>query len=148
MRHFADLVAKHSVDEATRPRQGDLGFFAADDKQLPAAVVKAAFAIDKMWALAGPVETRGGYAVLLKTGDRPAVDRSFEAEKDRIRNRLFNQRRFEEVNRFVERLQKRAWVEVIDKNLAAVRIDSRAGEKPQPKGATPTKGPPGKLPRP
>lgn len=123
VRHFAELVSAHSIDEPTKARRGDLDFFTADSTTRPRALVKAAFAIEGLWQLGGPVRTPQGFAVLMKTGEQAAVHRAFAAEKQRIKNRLFNQRRFEAVNRYVDELQQKARIEIDEKNLARVEIE-------------------------
>ena len=133
-------MAAQSIDPATKARHGNVDFFAADDKNLPPALVKAAFGLKKMWEIGGPVRTDQGFVVLMKTGHRPAVDRSFEAEKNRIKNRLFNERRFAAVNRYVEQLQAKAKVEVIEANLGKVAIDKPPAGGP--KGGAVSKPPP------
>jgi len=132
---FAELVQAHSVHQASRARAGDLDFFAADNKDLPAPVVAAAFKIEKMWALAGPVKTDEGWAVLMKTGHRAPIIKPFEREKEQIKNRIYNERRSQAILDFVKGLETRAQVKINDKNLGLVRPKMEPGKPPAPQHA-------------
>ncbi|MCA9663998.1 MAG: peptidyl-prolyl cis-trans isomerase [Myxococcales bacterium] len=123
-RYFAQLVNEYSVDPATKVRRGDLDFFEADSKKYAPEVVKQAFAIKGLWGLSEPFKTKGGWAVLLKTGERAEINRPLELEKNRIRNRLFNMRRFTKVNDYVKSLRAKAAVKIDEKNLASVKIET------------------------
>jgi parvulin-like peptidyl-prolyl isomerase len=124
--HFGELARKHTTDAATRDKRGDLDFFTRDAGNIPRPVIDAAFAIDGLWQLGGPVKTERGYAVVMKTGEMEAVDRPLEQEKDRIRSRVFNEKRLRAMEKFVEDLQARAKVQIDDKALAKVKVDLSA----------------------
>jgi parvulin-like peptidyl-prolyl isomerase len=126
--HFAELAAKHSIDPATKVRRGDVGFFAKDDTKVPPAIIEAAFSIDAMWTFAGPLKLDDKWAIVLKTGDMPGTNRPLEMERNRIRNRLYNERRLKAVEDFVKQLQESAKVEILEKNLAKVKTK----DAPQP----------------
>ncbi len=129
VRHFNSLVAKYSIDASTKAQRGNVDFFGAESTKLPAGLVKVAFALKKMWEVGGPVKTAQGQVVLMKTGHRPKLERPFETEKLRIKNRLFAERRFAAVNRFVEQLQAKAKVEIFEDNLGQVRLDKPGAVK-------------------
>jgi len=121
---FAELAVAHSTDPATKVKRGDLGFFSRDDEKVPKEVREAAFSLGPMWSVGGPIKLagEGGYAILMKTGEVADVNRPLEMERDRIRNRLFNERRLQAVEDFVKKLQDQAKVEILDKNLAKVEV--------------------------
>lgn len=123
VRHFSALVQEHSIDKASRERRGDLGFFDRTTTKIPKPVVDAAFAIDALWRVGPPVQTDEGWVVLMRTGEMDAVNRPLELERNRIKNRLYNQRRLKAVEKFVDDLQARAKVQIIDKNLSQVKVD-------------------------
>ena len=70
--------------------------------------------------------------MLLKTGERPAVDRSFDKEKARIKNKIYNERRFKAVNDFVDRLQEKATVKIEEANLQKVKLDVKDVKRAKP----------------
>jgi peptidyl-prolyl cis-trans isomerase C len=125
VRHFATLVRQFSIDPVTKVKRGDLGFFAKGDPKVPKELSEAAFAIESLWTLGGPVQTEKGFAVLMKTGETQAVNRSLETEKHRIKNRLFNERRLKTLEKYVDDLQQKATVKIYDKNLEKVELESR-----------------------
>lgn len=122
VRFFGNLVKSHSIDEDSKKRMGDLRFFAKGDPKIPAAAAEAAFSITNLWALGGPVQLEHGWAVLMKTGEMEAVNRPLELEKNRIKNRLFNERRLKAVEKFVKELQDKAKTSIVKKNLSKVKV--------------------------
>ena len=123
---FGDLAKKHSIDTATKPNRGDLDFFTRDAKNLPKELIEAAFGLRTLWQIGGPVKTAKGFAVVMKTGELQAVDKSLEQEKDRIKNRLFNERRTKAMESFIDDLQAKAKVQIDDKALEKVKLDLAA----------------------
>lgn len=131
-RYFAELVSLYSEDPASRAQQGDIDFFARDDDSVPEAVRKAAFGLEKLWQVAGPLALSDGrYVVLMKTGHREPVNRSLEDEKAQIKNRLFNERRQQAVEKYVEELKQKAKVEIVEENLSKVKL-KRGPSAPPP----------------
>lgn len=123
---FGELALKHSIDEATKAKRGDLDFFNREAKNVPKEIVEAAFAMKGLWKLGGPVKTDKGYAVMMKTGELEAVSRTLEQEKDRIRSRVYNERRLKAMEKFVLDLQAKAKVQIDEKALAKVKVDLSA----------------------
>lgn len=121
-RNFAELVQTYSVDSATKARRGDLDFFSAEDVKIPQTIRDAAFGIEEMWQLSGVVQHPKGFAVLMKTGERAPLNRPLKMERDRIKNRLYNEKRLAAVNKYMEDLQKKAKVEIIKENLSKVKL--------------------------
>jgi len=58
----------------------------------------------------------------MKTGEMEAVNRPLELEKNRIKNRIFNERRLKAVEAFVAKLQDKAKVQIIKENLSKVKV--------------------------
>jgi len=133
---FGELAIKHTVDVATKERRGDLDFFARDSKTIPREIVDAAFAIKGLWQIGGPIKTDKGYVVLMKTGQVDEVNRPLEQERQRIRNRLFNERRIKAVEKLVGDLQAKSKVEINKANLAKVSLDPSAVPA-EPRGSLP-----------
>ena len=127
---FAELVKLHSIDAASRSWGGDLDFFSKNNKELPAPLVKAAFDIQGMWKLAGPVKTDKGWVVMMKTGEREAVSRSLDAERAEIRNRLFNERRRAALEAYVTGCARRPRSPSTRAALAKVKVQARPAPPP------------------
>ena len=122
---FRDLVMKYSSDEDTKLRGGDLRYFDAANKDLPAAVVKAAFELVNTGDVSTAVDAGNGtFYVLKQTGRRKSMTKSFDDAKPAIRNKLFRESRLKAQKDFVEGLKASTKVEINEANLAKVRIDT------------------------
>ncbi len=129
---FRDLVNRYSQDEDSKLRGGDLRYFSAGSassagdaaKELPAPVIKAAFALINTGDVSPAVDAGNGtWYVLKQTGRRKATTKGFEDAKPTIRNKLFRDKRMSAQKDFVDRLKTGAKIEINDANLARVRID-------------------------
>jgi peptidyl-prolyl cis-trans isomerase C len=124
---FRDLVMKYSSDEDTKLRGGDLRYFDATSKELPAPVVKGAFNLVNTGDVSQTVDAGNGqFYVLKQTGRRKAMTKSFEDAKPQIRNKLFRESRVKAQKDFVDNLKNKAKIEINEANLAKVRIDTSA----------------------
>jgi len=151
---FRDLVMKYSADEETKLRGGDLRYFDAATKDLPAAVVKAAFQLYTTGDVSPAIDAGNGtYYVLKQTGRRRSLTKSFEDAKSQIRNKLFRDKRLQAQKDFIENLRQKTKIEVFENSLAKVRIDtSQAVDDgrgstlaPPPIAPAPTNPPPPKA---
>lgn len=122
---FRDLVARYSQDEDSKLRGGDLRYLDAGTKEVPAPVVKAAFALPNTGDVSGVVDAGNGtWYVLKQTGRRRAMTKSFDDAKPAIRNKLFRDKRVAAQKDFVDSLEAAAKIEINEANLARVRIDT------------------------
>jgi peptidyl-prolyl cis-trans isomerase C len=134
---FRDLVLANSQDDETKQRGGDLRFFTADAKDIPAPVVKAAFALQKAGETAGPIQTDKGFYVLKQTGRRPAIAKGYEEVKRQIQNRMYRDKRTKAMEDFVKGLREKAKVTIDEAALAKVRIDTSTAPGPTGGAAPP-----------
>ncbi len=122
---FRDLVTKYTSDEETKLRGGDLRYFDLANKELPASVVKASFALVNTGDVSGVVDAgTGQFYILKQTGRRKSMTKSFDEAKALIRNKLFREQRMQAQKGFVEKLRAQAKIEINEANLAKVRIDT------------------------
>ena len=122
---FRDLVARYSQDEDSKLRGGDLRYFDAQSKDVPAPVVKAVFALASTGDVSAAVDAGNGtWYVLKQTGRRRSMTKSFDDAKPAIRNKLFRDKRVAAQKDFVDGLRSSAKIEVNEANLAKVRIDT------------------------
>lgn len=147
---FRDLVNAHSQDEESKQRGGDLRYFAADSKDVPAEVVKASFELAKTGDVAGPIKTENGFYIIKQTGRRKAIAKGFEEVKKQIQNRIYRDKRTKAMEDFVNNLKAQAKIQTFDDKLAKVRIDTSApppgapgmpGGPDDPHGGIPGMGP-------
>jgi len=127
---FRSLVAEYSQDTATKDRGGDLRYFDAGTKELPADIVKASFALQNVGDVSPPVRSTGGLHILKLTGRRKALVRTFDEVKPQIRNRLYRDKRQQAMEDFVKKLREKAKIEVHEERLAKVVVDSAGSSAP------------------
>ncbi|MEP6861345.1 MAG: peptidyl-prolyl cis-trans isomerase [Deltaproteobacteria bacterium] len=150
---FRDLVTKYTSDEETKLRGGDLRYFDVTSKDLPAPVIKAAFALVNTGDVsgvvdAGPGQTNGAeFYILKQTGRRKAMTKTFDEAKPQIRNKLFREQRMAAQKDFIDGLRAQAKIEINEQNLAKVRIDTSSAvdtgkdlTPPPPPAGTPSAG--------
>src|SRR6185503_5276744 len=122
---FRDLVGRYSQDEDSKLRGGDLRYFDAQTKDVPAPVVKAALALINVGDVSTAVDAGNGtWYVLKQTGRRKAMTKAFDDAKPAIRNKLFRDKRMAAQRDFVDGLKTTAKIEINEANLAKVRIDT------------------------
>ncbi|HVV49822.1 MAG TPA: peptidyl-prolyl cis-trans isomerase [Polyangia bacterium] len=127
---FRDLVAKYSDDEESKPRGGDLSFFAEDSATVPKPIVEAAFKLKDVGDLAPPVKTDKGWAVVRLTQKRPGFNRPLAEVKRQIQQRLFRDLRSKAMEDFVNDLKKKSSITINDDNLAKVVVEAGTGRPP------------------
>jgi peptidyl-prolyl cis-trans isomerase C len=130
---FRDLVTRYSHDEDSKLRGGDLRYLDAQAKDVPAPVIRAAFALRDIGDVSGAVDAGNGrWYVLKQTGRRRSMTKSFDDAKPAIRSKLFREKRLSAQNTFVDDLKAAAKIEINEVNLANIRIDtSQAGQAGQ-----------------
>jgi parvulin-like peptidyl-prolyl isomerase len=122
---FRDLVMKYSSDEESKLRGGDLRYLELANKDVPPAVVKAAFTLMNTGDVSGVVDAGNGtFYILKQTGRRKQMTKSFDDAKPQIRNKLFREKRLAAQKDFIDGLRTKAKIEINEANLAKVRIDT------------------------
>jgi peptidyl-prolyl cis-trans isomerase C len=122
---FRELVQKYSTDDATKVRGGDLRYFSRDTKDVPKAVVTAAFALGQTGAVSAAIDAGDGtWWVLKQTGHRRAMTKTFDDVKPSIRSKLHRDKRLAAQEEFVGTLRSQAKVEIMEDALSKVRIDT------------------------
>lgn len=126
---FADYARKHSEDVASKPRGGDLRFFARSAEGGPQAaeVSEAAFALAKVGDLSTPTKSAAGWHLLLLTGRKNRYDRTFEQVKRQIQNRLYRREKRERTDKYVADLKTKARVVVHEDELSKIEIAADSG---------------------
>jgi peptidyl-prolyl cis-trans isomerase C len=128
---FRELVSRYSDDEKTKIRGGDLRYFGRESKEIPEAVIRAAFDLKKTGDVTGPIDAgRGKHYIIKQTGKRKEVHKAFEDVKRQIQNRIYRDKRTQAQKDFITGLKAGAKIKVYDDNLGKVRVDTSASARP------------------
>jgi peptidyl-prolyl cis-trans isomerase C len=122
---FRQMARQESEDPKTKDNGGDLQFFAKDaEGQPPAAVRDAAFSLDKVGAVYPELVAEGdGYHIIMLTGKRAAVKRTYEQAKRAIRHKLVRQKKDAAMEALTERLRNEIEIEVDYDALKEVKVE-------------------------
>lgn len=121
---FAQLAREESEDEETRANGGDLDFFTADADTPIKELRDAAFSLNRVGEIyPEPIAAGGGYHILLVTGKRAELTRTYEQAKRAIRHKLARERKDAAIAALTERLEKDIPVEVDYEALEQVQIE-------------------------
>ncbi len=104
---FATLAKTYS-EGPSGPRGGDLGYFRRGQMVKPFEA--AAFSL-KLNETSDIVETRFGYHLIKIVGKKPAKKMTYAEVKDRLNDRLKNQKMASKTNAYIENLRKGAKIE-------------------------------------
>ena len=132
---FAEQARKHSEDAESKPRGGDLRFFAraAEGGDQSSELSDAAFGLAKVGDLSEPAKSAAGWHILLLTGRKNRYDRTFEQVKRQIQNRLYRREKRERTDNFVADLKTKANVVIHEAELNKIEVvpeETSEGGKP------------------
>jgi len=105
---FEKLASEFSDDTMTKPKGGDIGFVTRG--RLVKSFEDAAFAL-KPGEVSDIVETQFGYHIIKSEEKKDAGIESYDALKDKIKQKLLQERIQSEVSTFIEKASKDAGVE-------------------------------------
>lgn len=125
IQQFRKVARDKSEDQMRRRDGGDLQFFSADAENVPKAVRDAAFTMNRVGdVFPNVIKTTEGYHILMLTGKRAALKRTYEQAQRAIRHKLAREKRDAAMEALLERLRKDIDVEVDYDALADVKIDT------------------------
>jgi hypothetical protein len=121
---FRKMAREQSQDEKTKSSGGDLQFFTAVEEGSPTKAIRdAAFTIGKVGIVYPDlVEDGGGYHIIMLTGKRAPLTRTYEQAKRAIRHKLNRERKDAAVAALTERLRKDVDVEIDYEALKAIEL--------------------------
>jgi len=112
---FVELLKKHTLDTPSLKTEGDLGWI---EKGKVAAKYDKLFAIAK-GAVSEPVPSDNAWHVLRVTDIRPEHPIAFEEAKETIRRNLFEKKKHDARERWIEKLRAVAEIEILAGGVAA-----------------------------
>lgn len=124
--HFKELVAATSTDEATKRAGGDLRYLSAAelDEKVGTAGREWLFSSANINELSPVIEGKDAWHIILRTGKRPAVTRTFDQVKNQIKNVVFREKRTAAFNTLVDELKKKHGVTVYEEKLDLVKVNA------------------------
>jgi peptidyl-prolyl cis-trans isomerase C len=122
---FRKLAREESEDEKTKANGGDLNFFeATGDGEPPATIRRAAFSLDKVGAVYPElIEEGDGFHIIMLTGKRAALKRTYEQAKRAIRHKLTRERKDAAMEALTERLREEVEIAVDQEALKSIEVD-------------------------
>lgn len=121
---FSKLAREESEDENTKKDSGDLGFFTEDADDVPVAVREVAFSLNQVGGVHPALVPAGeGFHIVMLTGKRAALKRTYEQAKRAIRHKLTRERKEAAMASLTERLREKVDVEIDYDALADVKVD-------------------------
>jgi peptidyl-prolyl cis-trans isomerase C len=147
---FRDMVDKYSTDTPTKLRGGDLRYFARapegdehDEDRPPQPVIDAAFTLPQTGSVSGAIDAGDGtFWVLKETGHRRSMTKSLADVSPAIRTKLSRDKRLAAQDDFVAGLKAQAKIEILQDNLAKVRVDQTSQPASDPHDLAPPPSPP------
>ena len=123
---FRQLARETSEDEATRSKGGDLKFFEADSEPPPSDAVRAAaFSLDKVGQVHPTLVKDGdGYHIIMLTGKRAPLTRTYDQAKRAIRHRLIRERKEAAIAELTAELREDIDVKIDYEALKEVRVET------------------------
>ena len=122
---FSQLARDESENETTKTDGGDLRFFTSDAEEVPAAVRQAAFSMKTVGTVYPElIPDAGGYHIVMLTGKRAELKRTYEQAKRAIRHKLSRERKDAAMEALVERLREQIPVDIDYEVLEEVVVDA------------------------
>lgn len=128
-RQFRALATRHSLDDESRIRGGDLRYFDSEgrspnaaDPAVDRAIVHAAFALAREGDLSEAIQVGEHWSVMRLTGIRRAQTRSVEESREMIRPRLWRERREAAIAAFLAELRGRTPVELHPERMDEIEL--------------------------
>lgn len=138
---FTDAARKYSLDQMTKDRGGDMGYFTAGQTH---PLSSAVFSLKTVGEVSGPVRTPEGDHVLQLTDKQPGMTRDLEASKEQIRQRILGEQKANIYTQFLEGLKKKNKVVIYDETLGLTTPQTPQPQMPpgapHPAPAQPPKG--------
>ena len=121
---FRKLAREESEDEKTKANGGDLHFFeATGEGEPPAAIREAAFSLKTVGTVYPKlIESGNGFHIIMLTGKRPALKRTYEQAKRAIRHKLTRERKDAAMEALTKRLREEVEVQVDYAALESIKV--------------------------
>jgi parvulin-like peptidyl-prolyl isomerase len=131
LRAFRELVRNKSVDLTNRQRGGDLRYFDVTGRlvdttgeSVDVAVAEAAFALKVVGDTSGVVKLGDRFGIVKLTGQKPKQEETLRQAEERIRMRLWRERRESAIDGKLSQLRQQLKPEVHPELVDLVQLDT------------------------
>lgn len=151
---WGELAREHSVDEATKLRNGNLGFVRPDGStdaprvKVDPALFEAADAVKNGELVPNPVKEGDKWAVVWRRGGLAAVTRTVDDEAHTIRQILAREKIQKGLDSLVQKLKKTEVKEVNEELLQYVTVTNQGDVRPASRPGVLPRRPPRRSPKP
>lgn len=111
---FGELMTRHTLDKPSLKSDGDLGWI---EKGKVAAMYDPLFAVAK-GAVSEPIQSDNAWHVVRVTDIAPEHPLSFEEAKETIRKNVFEKKKHDARERWIEKLRAVAEIQILEKGVA------------------------------
>ena len=125
---FRALVARVSEDEATRKRGGELEPFDRQSRNVPRAIVEAAFKLATPGTLSTPIETDGTFVILRLTERVPPGTKPLGQVRNQIEQRVASESRAKTMQEWADKLREKHSIKIFDDSVERMNLDPIASE--------------------
>jgi peptidyl-prolyl cis-trans isomerase C len=133
---FADVVRRHSEDQATRYRGGDIGWLNPGDARNP-ALTEALFAVEKPGAVAPLIQTSGGYFIAKVTERKEAGFKPLAEVSEAIRYQLIRQQTQQAEGDFRAAIRQGLSIQINQSLLDSITVPEEKVAPPRTPGTRP-----------
>jgi peptidyl-prolyl cis-trans isomerase C len=133
---FAQLVARHSEDQATRYRGGDLGWLTQGAAGVEATLTEALFALKTPGEFAPLAQTPRGFYIAKLLERRDASRKSLAEVREAIRYQLAREKAAQAEREFHDAMKAGLDITVNRERVEAISLPARKDEPPRMPGAT------------
>jgi hypothetical protein len=156
VRKFADLAKQHSIDNDSKLRSGDVGYFSKEPlaagtpgNDVPEVVRTAVFALKSNGdTSAKPVALESGFAILRFTGERHERNTELAEADLTIRTKLWREQRQQALTKLIDGLRSKEKPQLFAERADWIKFDDMdkrppgfAPDRPRPAGNPPPKAP-------
>lgn len=130
--HFRTLVKTHSQEESSKNTGGDMRYRSKQELEslLGGNATKQAWALPAVNDVSDVVESKIGFHIFKKLGQRPPSNRQLGEVRAQLKNRVYRQKRKEAFNQYLETLKTEIGVQMNLEHKSKFYFDAPAKQDP------------------
>jgi peptidyl-prolyl cis-trans isomerase C len=130
--HFRGLVKEHSQEESSKNTGGDMRYRSKRELEnlLGGTATKQAWALSAVNDVSEVVESKIGFHIFKKLGERPPTNRQLTEVRAQVKNRVYRQKRKSAFNQYLETLKTEIGVQMNLEAKKKLYFDAPAKKDP------------------